>query len=104
MYLETLTSIGDGSTGALGGTSDCWTCTMAGGGCVSIDVPLLRLAPYKACHLKPRRKMMKGDSLSSPPPHPCSVAVQKLNVMPVVAALIVAPPIVSLPASREQIW
>ncbi len=30
------------------------------------------------------------------------VSAQKLNVIPVVAALIVAPPIVSLPASREQ--
>jgi hypothetical protein len=30
--------------------------------------------------------------------------VQKLNVMPVVAALIVAPPMVSLKASREQTW
>src|SRR5450756_1769078 len=36
MYFETLTSIGAGSTGASGGTSDCWTCTMAGGVCMSI--------------------------------------------------------------------
>jgi hypothetical protein len=43
----------------------------------------------------------KGDSLSSPPLHTFD-SRQKLNVIPVVAALSVAPPIVLFAASREQ--
>jgi hypothetical protein len=45
----------------------------------------------------------KGDSVTSPPSS-LFVSAQKLNVIPVVAALMVAPPIMSLAASREQTW
>jgi hypothetical protein len=38
------------------------------------------------------------------PRHRIFAGAQKLNVMPVVAALMVAPPMVSLAASREQTW
>jgi hypothetical protein len=46
----------------------------------------------------------KGGLVIKSPFIEYSLATQKLNVIPVVAALIVAPPIVSLAASREQTW
>jgi hypothetical protein len=46
----------------------------------------------------------KGELVTKSPFITLFAGAQKLNVMPVVAALMVAPPIVSLLASREQTW
>jgi hypothetical protein len=51
-----------------------------------------------------RLKTRKGGLVTKSPLHPLFTGAQKLNVIPVVAALMVAPPIVSLAASREQTW
>src|SRR5216683_208591 len=99
MYFDTLTSIGSGSTGASGGTSACAICTRTGGGCISIVwFPIGILTTTDAF------KTRKRGTRHQVPLHHLFFSAQKLNVIPVVAALIVAPPIVSLAASREQTW
>src|SRR5450631_185029 len=129
MYFDTLTSIGVGSTGASGGTSACATCTKAGGGCISMvwfpvtlaGLPSSTLARrqdqfFRAFYSRDSRNCWRLEfaaaiEISSKtrkrgthrvPLHPIFAGAQKLNVMPVVAALMVAPPMVSLAASREQ--
>src|ERR1700730_18341924 len=133
MYFHTLTSIGVGSTGASGGTSACANCTMAGGGCISIVwfPVLLHSTQFWTGEVLARRifqgtlrppfdnrwrwnlgrklkqfagRREKGGLVAKSPFNSYFVGAQKLNVIPVVAALMVAPPIVSLLASREQTW
>src|SRR4030088_2844521 len=91
MYFDTLTSIGLGSTAASGGCSDCANCTMAGGVCMSMV-------------FSPLAKREKRGGRHRTPLHHLRAGAQKLNVIPVVPALMVAPPIVSLLPSRPQTW
>src|SRR5437870_2269187 len=118
MYFDTSTLIGTGSTGASGGTSFCATWTKAGGGCISIvwfPVILVSLpgsslpsSILARCWQITRHPTTDGDwnsrqqskqslkrekgGLIESPLRPVFVGAQKLNVIPVVAALIVAPP------------
>src|SRR5258708_37966101 len=95
MYFDTLTAIGTGSTGASGGTSACAICTKAGGGCISIFwFPIGILTTTDAF------KTRKRGTRHPVPLHHLFFSAHKFNRIPVVAALVVAPPIGSLAASR----
>src|SRR6185312_16871901 len=83
-YFETSTLIGAGSAGAAGGDSSCTSCTRAGGVCISMIWYLYRWQGQSQNTKRGTRHQVPLIKSALPP--------QKLKVMPVVAALIVAPP------------